>query len=74
MNQPTPNRDDYLPAAELMQNMGGSFASAIADAFFVADSHNTQRLLTAFPELFERYKQLADADRQRAEAEKRLGL
>lgn len=61
-------RDHYLPAAELMQRMGGSFASAIADAFFVADSYNTQRLLLAFPELFTRYKQMADADRQYEQA------
>ena len=55
-------RDQYLPAAELMQRMGGSFVSAIADAFFAADSHNTQRLLIAFPDLFTRYKHMADQD------------
>ena len=55
-------RDAYLPAAELMQRMGGAFASAIADAFFVADSYNTQRLLIAFPDLFTRYKHMADQD------------
>lgn len=64
----TNTRDEYLPAAELMQRMGGSFASAIADAFFVADSHNAVRLLIAFPELFTRYKQMADERRVYEEA------
>ena len=53
------DKDKYLPAAMLMDQMGGSFARYIAKAFFVADSNNTERLFNAFPELFERYAQLA---------------
>ena len=34
---------------------GGSFASRIADAALVADARNKDRLLAAFPELFEKY-------------------
>lgn len=42
-------------AAHEMHKTGGSFAAAIADAFFVADSHNKAILLNAFGHLFERF-------------------
>jgi hypothetical protein len=42
-------------AAKTMEEYGGGFASALARAFFRADSHNTQRLLTAFDHLFMHY-------------------
>jgi len=42
-------------AAHLMDRTGGSFASAIAQAYFRADKDNTERLLAAFGHLFERY-------------------
>lgn len=42
-------------AAHKMHKTGGSFAAAIADAFFVADSHNKTLLLNAFGHLFERF-------------------
>ena len=61
------NRDDYLEAARLMQSIGGGFASHIAAAFFVADKDNTQRLLEAFPELFDRYKEMARQERENRE-------
>jgi hypothetical protein len=60
-------RDRYLPAALLMQDTGGSFASAIGKAFIVADRNNMFTLLNAFPDLFERYATIAaeqDARRQ----------
>lgn len=34
---------------------GGSFAAAIAEAYFVADSNNQHILTTAFKTLFERF-------------------
>lgn len=64
------NRDDYLPAAHMMYDQGGSFARAIAQAFYVADSDNTQRLLKAFPDLFLKYSRLAYEERNRQEAER----
>lgn len=42
-------------AAISMQRDGGSFASAIAKAYFHADSTNRETLLKAFGELFERH-------------------
>ena len=60
--QPKPQRmlDKYdtqtlFDAAMLMQDTGGSFASTIAKAYFVADSFNRERLLDAFGHLFESY-------------------
>ena len=44
--------DMALAAARLMERKGGSFANHIAQAFYVADSTNRERLLTAFDELF----------------------
>lgn len=43
-------------AAHRMREIGGSFAAAIANAYFFADRDNTQRLLGAFGHLFEKYK------------------
>jgi predicted nucleic acid-binding protein len=47
--------DELLNAARCMERYGGSFAEAIAVAFYKADAYNTQRLVDGFPELFERY-------------------
>lgn len=41
-------------AAHAMIENGGSFAGAIAAAYFAADSANRERLLAAFGDLFER--------------------
>ena len=49
------DHDMLLSAARLMENEGGSFAGHIARAFFVADSTNRERLLTAFDDMFVRY-------------------
>jgi len=38
-----------------MERIGGSFASAIAKAFFVADEHNMTKLLASFGTLFEKF-------------------
>lgn len=46
---------DYHRAADLMIRQGGSFAAAIAEAYFSADTQNRKRLLEAFGDLFERF-------------------
>ncbi len=46
------DHDMQLAAALLMESEGGSFAGHIAQAFYVADTTNRERLLTAFDELF----------------------
>ena len=46
------DHDMLLNAALLMEREGGSFAGHIARAFYVADSTNRERLLTAFDDLF----------------------
>jgi len=49
------HHDKMLAAARSMERLGGSFAAAIAQAYYCADSGNQARLLTAFGDLFERY-------------------
>jgi hypothetical protein len=46
------DQDMALAAARLMEREGGGFASRIAQAFYVADTTNRERLLTAFDYLF----------------------
>ena len=46
---------DYHRAADLMIRQGGSFAAAIGEAYFAADTQNRKRLLDAFGDLFERF-------------------
>lgn len=46
--------DEQLHTAAFHLNMEGSFASAIADAYFLADSTNRRILTDAFGFLFER--------------------
>jgi hypothetical protein len=40
-------------AAQVMEQRGGGFANAIAQAYFRADNTNAQILRTAFADLFE---------------------
>jgi hypothetical protein len=47
-------------AAQTMEDMGGGFAAALALAYFRADGDNQARILGAFPELFEKYRRIAD--------------
>ncbi len=47
--------DQLHKAAHRMESEGGGFASAIALAFFRADSTNQVLLIDAFGHLFERY-------------------
>ena len=47
--------DQLHRAAHLMIRQGGSFAAAIAEAYFAADSGNRARLLDAFGDLFAKF-------------------
>ena len=47
---------------------GGAFAAALGRAVLRADDDNYQRLQTAFPELFERYRELAEKLKQQDDA------
>ena len=51
------DHDMLLSAALLMESEGGSFAGHIARAFYVADTTNRERLLTAFDDLFVKFYQ-----------------
>jgi hypothetical protein len=46
-------------AARLMEQVGGGFASAIAQAFYRADSHNASIMLEAYGDMFHRYYDMA---------------
>jgi hypothetical protein len=46
-------------AAQLMEKIGGGFASALALAYFRADGTNQARILGAFGDLFEVYRNRA---------------
>ena len=55
-----------LAAARLMEREGDSFASHIAQAFYVADTTNSERLLTAFDDLFCKFYRQYRIDQWRA--------
>ena len=46
------DHDMRIQAARCMEREGGSFAGHIARAYYVADSTNAEKLLTAFDMLF----------------------
>ena len=46
---------DCTAAHRMRTGEGGSFAAALADAYFAADSRNTDRLVTAFRDIFDRF-------------------
>lgn len=54
MNEPTDNAVLFT-----MGLYGGSFASALSKAWQLADPDNFARLRAAFPELWEKYRELA---------------
>ncbi len=62
-------RDELLPTMIAMTKYGGSFASKLADAMLHADSDNLQRIVNAFPEMIERYKEFAGMDVVKKELE-----
>jgi len=41
-----------------MSRFGGSFASALANAFRKADNHNFEILKNAFPDMWEMYNEI----------------
>jgi hypothetical protein len=47
--------DELLYTTRAMDNFGGGFSRAIANALRIADSTNAARLQQAFPEMFEKY-------------------
>lgn len=47
---------------QAMTRYGGSFVRQLAELVRLADDDNRARLLQAFPEYFERYRQRAEAD------------
>jgi hypothetical protein len=47
--------DQLHKAAQRMERIGGGFASAIAQAFFRADTSNARILIEAFSDLFVKY-------------------
>jgi hypothetical protein len=49
------NHDMRLQAAMCMENEGGGFARHIAQAYYAADRHNAELLLTAFDGLFVKF-------------------
>jgi len=46
-------------AAQMMEKIGGGFASALALAYFRADGTNQARILDAFADLFDLYRNRA---------------
>ena len=46
---------DCRAAHNMRKGAGGSFAAALADAYFAADSRNKDRLLAAFRDIFDRF-------------------
>jgi hypothetical protein len=42
----------YFNAAKAMEDSGGGFAGAIAEAYYKADKHNKAKLEKAFQDLF----------------------
>lgn len=49
------SESELCKAARNMRNYGGSFAAAIAEAYFCADAQNSNTLLDAFGHLFVQY-------------------
>ncbi len=54
--EPTMTFPHYDDSIHMMEQIGGSFAKAIAHAYYMADSTNRRTLVTAFEPLFDRYE------------------
>lgn len=52
--------DDHL---HLMEAQGGSFVKSLAACYYAADSSNKRRLLDAFPDYFNQYRERFQAIR-----------
>lgn len=51
-----PNRDERIVVLENMKRYGGSFVQALAECFYRADEINFVILKTAFPDIWDKYK------------------
>lgn len=58
--------DEKLEVIRAMQQTGGSFVSALAEAWLRADEDNSKRIQDAFPDYIARYRAIGIADRRRA--------
>lgn len=47
--------DDHL---HMMEELGGSFVKSLAACYYRADSSNKSRLEAAFPEYFNKYREM----------------
>lgn len=63
----------YDGPLHMMEVLGGSFARALAEAYYRADSVNRLRLRVAFPEIFEHYEGLYAIHRAERESAKAKG-
>jgi hypothetical protein len=52
------NEPHYDNAIDMMDRLGGSFAKAIAHAYYCADSGNKAKLMFAFADLFAKYERM----------------
>ena len=52
------NEED-IKVVQAMEQYGGSFVKALAQACYHADPGNLQIIKTSFPEIWERYTQMA---------------
>lgn len=57
------NHDRDIAVGNAMIKYGGGFVRALGNALIRADTYNTQVIKDAFPEYFEKYSELADAER-----------
>ena len=58
---------------EAMYRYGGGFVQALARCFSAADADNRSRLLAAFPELWEKYREFARLNTPSSQAERPVG-
>lgn len=54
-------KEDY-ETVTAMEKYGGSFAKALAQAFIAGDPLNRSKLMTAFSDIFGRYRDMAAAE------------
>lgn len=47
---------DQYATIKAMRDYGGGFVKKLVDLYQVADAHNAERIVNAFPEIFEKYQ------------------
>jgi hypothetical protein len=57
--------DEKLEVIRAMQQTGGSFVSALAEAWLRADDDNSKRIQDAFPDYIARYRAIGISNRRR---------